>query len=59
MDLIILVLICAVIGFVVWVITTKIPMPPGWATAIQVIALVVLVLFLLSRVIDLPNVLRR
>jgi hypothetical protein len=59
MDLIVLVLVCAVIGFVVYLLTTKIPMPPGWATAIQVIALVVLVLFLLSRVIDLPNVLRR
>jgi len=34
MDLIIFVLVVALIGFLVYVITTKIPMPPGWATTI-------------------------
>jgi nitrate reductase NapE component len=34
MDLILLVLVVCVIGFVVWLLTTKIPMPPGWATTI-------------------------
>jgi hypothetical protein len=57
MDLIMLVLVMAVIGFLVYIITTKIPMPPGWATAIQVLALIVIVLFLLSRFVKLPNVL--
>jgi hypothetical protein len=59
MDLIILVLVIALIGFLVWIITTKIPMPPGWATAIQVLALVVIILFLLSRFVNVPNVLPR
>ena len=57
MDLIILVLICVLIGFLVWLLTTKVPMPPGWAAAIQVIALVVLVIFLLTKLVDIPNVL--
>jgi len=59
MDLIILVLVVALIGFIVWVITTKVPMPPGWATAIQILALIVIILFLLSRFTNLPNVLPR
>ena len=59
MDLIVLVLIVALIGFLVYIITTKIPMPPGWATALQVVALIVIVLYLLSHFIALPNVIRR
>ena len=59
MDLIVLVLIVALIGFLVYIITTKIPMPPGWATALQVVALIVIVLYLLSRFVALPNVIRR
>lgn len=59
MDLIFLVLIVALIGFLVYVITTKVPMPPGWATAIQVLALIVIVLYILSRFVNLPNVLPR
>ena len=35
MDLIVLVLLLCVIGFVVWYLTTKIPMPPFWATGID------------------------
>lgn len=58
MDLIILVLVVCVIGFCVWLVTTKIPMPPGWATAIQVIALILIVLWLLSKIGVVPNVLR-
>jgi len=49
MDLIILVLVVALIGFLVWLITTRIPMPPYWALAIQILALIVIVLFLLRR----------
>lgn len=59
MDLILVVLVYAVIGFVVWVITTKLAMPPSWATVIQYGALVVLVLDFLRRMgVTLPNVLR-
>jgi hypothetical protein len=59
MDLIILVLVAAVIGFVVWIITTKIPMPPVWATVIQVVALLLIALWLLRSVGGgIPNVLR-
>jgi cation transporter-like permease len=59
MDLLILVLVCCLIGFVVWLLTTKIKMPDGWASAIQIFALVVLVLFVLSRLVTIPNVLTR
>jgi len=59
MDLIVLVLLVVLIGFIVWVVTTKVPMPPGWATAIQVLALIVIVLYLVTRFINLPNVLPR
>jgi len=59
MDLVILVLLVALIGFLVWIITTKIPMPAGWAVAIQVLALVVIVLYILQRFVNLPNVLPR
>jgi hypothetical protein len=58
MDLILLVLICCVIGFVVWLATTKISMPPGWASTIQVVALIALILFLLTKFVDIPNVLK-
>lgn len=59
MDLLILVLVVALIGFVIYIITTKIQMPPGWATTIQVLALIVIVLWLLSHFVSLPNVLPR
>jgi flagellar biogenesis protein FliO len=60
MDLVILVLVIALIGFLIYLITTKIPMPPYWATAIQILALIVVVLYLLSRFgASLPNVMGR
>jgi len=34
-------------------------MPPGWAAAIQILALIVIILFILSRFATLPNVLPR
>lgn len=47
------------IGFLVFLLTTKIPMPPYWATGIQIVAALVLVLFLLRELgVALPNVLR-
>jgi len=57
MDLLVLVLVVCIIGFVVWILTTKIPMPPQWATVIQVIALLVIVFYLIRRFLTLPNVL--
>jgi hypothetical protein len=59
MDLLILVLVAALIGWLVWVVTTNIPMPPGWAKAIQVLALIIIVLYFISRLVPLPNVLPR
>jgi hypothetical protein len=58
-DLLLLIVVCVVIGFIVWVLTTQVPMPPVWAKAIQVLALVVLVLYILTRFVNLPNVLPR
>ena len=49
MDLIVLVLVLAVIGFLVWLITTKIPMDPMFKLAIQIVVLIVLILWLLRR----------
>ena len=59
MDLVVLVLIVALIGFLVYVITTQVPMPPGWRTVIQVVALILLIVWLLSRFGLVPNVLPR
>ena len=58
MDLILLVLVVALIGFFVYIVTTKVPMPPYWALALQILALIVVVLFVLQRFgVRLPNVL--
>jgi hypothetical protein len=57
-DLIVLVLVLVLIGFLVWLLTTRIPLPPLWASTIQVVALVVVIVYLLTRVVHLPNVLR-
>jgi len=59
MDLIVLLLVVAAIGFVVFLITTRIPMPPFWATTLQVVALILVVLYLLRYFAVLPNVLPR
>lgn len=58
MDLVLLILACALVGFCVWLITTQIPMPPLWATIIQVLAAILLLLFVLRRLgVVLPNLL--
>lgn len=49
MDLIILVLGIAVVGFIVWLITEQIPMSPPFRVAIYVIVGIVLLLFVLRR----------
>lgn len=59
MDLILLVLVIALVGFVVYLITTKIPMPPYWALTLQILALVLLLLYVLRVFgIVLPNLVR-
>ena len=58
MDLILLVLGIAVIGFVVYVLTMIIPMPPTLKTIIYVATTIVLLLYLLSHFAGtVPNVL--
>lgn len=49
MDLILLVLALAVIGFLVHLITTRIPMDPMFRTAILIIVVVVVILYLIRR----------
>jgi hypothetical protein len=56
MDLILLVLFAVFIGFIIYVITENVPMPPYWKTAIQVVALILILLFLASKVVHIPNV---
>lgn len=58
MDLLVLVIVFCVIGFLVYMLTTLIPMPPHYAKAIQVVVLVILLLYLLTRLVKLPNVLQ-
>lgn len=59
MDLIMLVLVLALIGFLVYMITKYIPMPPIFQTAITVIVVVALILYLIQRFAGgVPNVLR-
>jgi hypothetical protein len=58
MDLVLLILGLCLVGFLVYLLTTKIPLPPVWRTAIQVIAAIVVILYLLRRFGGLlPNVL--
>jgi uncharacterized membrane protein len=58
MDLIVLVLTLALLGFLVWAITTYIPMPPIFKTAITIIVVVVIILYLIRRFAGaVPNVL--
>ena len=60
MDLLVLVLALCLIGCLVWLMTTKIPMPPSWATAIQLLALAAVVIYLIARFAPtLPNLLPR
>jgi hypothetical protein len=56
MDLVILVLVLSLIGFLVYIITTKIPMDPMFRLAIQIIVLIVVILYVVRRFGGLPNV---
>jgi len=58
MDLIMLVLVLALVGFLVYLITTYIPMPPVFKTAIQIVVVVAVILYLIRRFAgDVPNLL--
>jgi hypothetical protein len=58
MDLVVLVLMLAVIGFLVWLIITKIPMPEMFKIAIQIIVVIAVILYLIRRFGgSVPNVL--
>ncbi len=48
MSLISLLVLIAVIGLIVWLLTTYVPMPAPFKTAIIVIAIVVVLLFVLG-----------
>ncbi len=59
MDLVILILGIALIGVLVWAITTYIPMEPVFRTIIYIVAAVALVLFLVRQFSgSVPNVLK-
>lgn len=49
MDLVYLVLGLALIGFLVWTITTKIPMDANFALLIRIVIIIVVILYLLRR----------
>ena len=58
MDLIMVVLVLALIGCLVWAITTYIPMPPIFKTAITIIAVIVVIRYLVRTFAGkVPNVL--
>jgi hypothetical protein len=58
MDLILLILALAIIGFLVHLITTKIPMDPMFKLAIQIIVIFAIILYLIRRFGgSIPNVL--
>jgi uncharacterized membrane protein len=57
-DLILLVLMLAIVGFLVYLITTNIPMEPMFKTAIHIIVIVAVILYLIKRFGGaIPNVL--
>ncbi len=58
MDLIIIILSIALLGCLVWAITTYIPMAPVFKTIIYILAAVALILFLIRQFSgQVPNVL--
>jgi uncharacterized membrane protein YsdA (DUF1294 family) len=57
-DLIILVVLLSLLGFVIYVVTERIAMDADWRTTIRLFALVVLVIYLVSKFVAIPNVLR-
>lgn len=59
MDLIILVLGIALLGFLVWAITTYVPMEPIFKTIIYLVCAIVLILFVIRQFAgSVPNVIK-
>ncbi len=59
MDLITLVLVIAIVGCLVWVIITYVPMPEIFKTAITIIAVIFIILYLIRTLGgSIPNVLQ-
>lgn len=59
MDLVILVLGIALLGLLVWAITTYIPMEPIFKTIIYIVVAIALILFVIRQFSgSVPNVLR-
>ena len=58
MDLVMLVLVLAVVGFIIHLILTYVPMPPIFRTVIIIVVVIVLILFLLRKFgSGIPNIL--
>jgi hypothetical protein len=58
MDLVLLVLGLALVGFLVWLIVTKVPMTEPFKVGIQIIAFVAVLLYLIHRFgKHIPNIL--
>lgn len=51
MDLLTLVIVLALVGFIVWLVVTYIPMPPPFKQVIIVIVVIVLVLWLVRALV--------
>jgi len=54
-ELVYLILFLALIGFLVYLVTTYIPMPEPFKLAIIVIVVIVMILWLLGNVVPLPH----
>jgi len=55
MGLIAFLLLCVIVGVIVWAAVTYVPMPPQFKTALPVIAIIVLILILLLHVLGGVN----
>jgi hypothetical protein len=56
MDLVILVLGIALVGFLVWLITTKIPMGEEFKMGIRILVAILVALYVIRRLgVHLPN----
>lgn len=55
MDLITLIVVIAVVGVIVWALTTYVPMPPMFKNIIILVAILVVVLWVLSLFAPIPS----
>lgn len=63
MGLISFIILVAVVGLIVYLLTTFIPMPPAFKTVIYVIAIIVLIVFLMQAIgftdVMIPHIFHR